>query len=127
MGTGTELGRVRGLGSSHEGTHHWWRQRVTAGSNLFLLAWLAFSVARLPAYDFATVHGWLHSAWAAVPMALLVGSVVYHIRLGLQVVIEDYTHAESRVALTVALNAYTALLAGVALFAILRVALGSPA
>ncbi len=127
MGTGTELGRVRGLGSSHEGTHHWWRQRLTAGSNLFLMTWLVLSLARLPGYDYTLMHGWLRSAWVAVPMALLVASVVYHLRLGLQVVIEDYAHAESRVVLTVALNAFTALVAGVALFAILRVALGSPA
>ena len=127
MGTGTELGRVRGLGSSHEGTHHWWRQRVTAGSNLLLVTWLLLSVARLPGYDWPTVHDWLRSGWAAVPMALLIGSVVYHFRLGLQVVIEDYAHAESRIVLTVLLNAYTALIAGIALFAILRVALGTPA
>ena len=127
MGTGTQLGRVRGLGSSHEGTHHWWHQRLTAGSNLFLLAWLMFSIARLPAYDFTSVHGWLRSAWAAVPVALLVASVIYHLRLGLQVVIEDYSHAESRVVLTVLLNAYTALVAGIAIFAVLRVAFGSVA
>ena len=127
MGTGTELGRVRGLGSSHEGTHHWWRQRLTAGSNLFLLAWLMFSLARLPAFDFTSVHDWVRSAWVAVPMGLLIASVVYHLRLGLQVVIEDYAHAESRVVLTVLLNAYTALVAGIAIFAILRIAFGSAA
>ncbi|MGI4731440.1 MAG: succinate dehydrogenase, hydrophobic membrane anchor protein [Janthinobacterium lividum] len=126
MGTGTPLGRVRGLGSSHEGTHHWWRQRLTAGSNLFLMTWLMVSLARMPAFDFSIVHDWLHSAWVAVPMAMLFASVVYHLRLGLQVVIEDYAHAESRVVLTVLLNAYTALVAGVAIFAILRIAFGSP-
>ncbi len=127
MGTGTELGRVRGLGSSHEGTHHWWRQRLTAGSNLFLMAWLMFSLARLPAFGFTPIHDWVHSAWVAVPMGLLIASVVYHLRLGLQVVIEDYAHAESRVVLTVLLNAYTALVAGIAIFAILRIAFGSAA
>ena len=127
MGTGTELGRVRGLGASHHGTHHWWRQRLTAGSNFFLVTWLMLSLARLPAYDYLTVHGWIRSAWAAVPIALLVASVVYHMRLGLQVVIEDYSGAENRVVLTVLLNAYTALVAGVAIFAILRIAFGSPA
>ncbi|WP_174297159.1 succinate dehydrogenase, hydrophobic membrane anchor protein [Sphingomonas bacterium] len=125
MGTGTQLGRVRGLGSSHEGTHHWWRQRLTAGSNLFLMAWLMFSLARASSFDFVALHDWLRSAWVVVPIALLVGSVVYHMRLGLQVVIEDYAHAESRVVLTVLLNAYTLIVAGVALFAILRIASGS--
>lgn len=127
MGTGTELGRVRGLGSSHEGTHHWWRQRLTAGSNLFLMAWLMFSIARLPGFDFSAVHSWMRPAWVAVPVVLLIGSVVYHMRLGLQVVIEDYAHAEARVVLTVLLNAYTFIVAGIALFAILRIAVGSAA
>ena len=127
MGTGTELGRVRGLGSSHEGTHHWWRQRLTAGSNLLLALWLMLSLARLPGYDYPLIHDWLRSAWVAVPIALPVRPVVYHFRLGLQVVIEDYSHAESRVVLTVLLNLYTAAIAGIASFAVLRVALGSPA
>lgn len=125
MGTGTELGRVRGLGAAHEGTHHWWRQRLTAGSNLFLMLWFLLSLARLPGYDYASVHAWLHSAWAAVPMLLLVASVFYHFRLGLQVVIEDYQHNESRVVFMVLVNLFTVALAGVAIFSILKVAFGA--
>ena len=71
MGTGTELGRVRGLGSAKEGAQHWWHQRVTAGSNLFLMLWFMISVARLEAYDFDTVRLWLSSSWVAIPLALL--------------------------------------------------------
>jgi succinate dehydrogenase / fumarate reductase, membrane anchor subunit len=126
MGTGTSIGRVRGLGSAKEGTHHWWRQRLTAGSNFLLVSWLLISVALLPAYDFAAVQVWLRSAWAAIPMALLVLSVLYHLRLGLQVVIEDYQHDESRVVLMVLLNFYTAALVAAALFAIVKIALGAP-
>jgi succinate dehydrogenase / fumarate reductase membrane anchor subunit len=128
MGNGTELGRVRGLGSANEGAHHWWQQRVTAGANLFLMTWLLISVARLPGYDFATVHLWLASAWAAIPMILLIISVFYHFRLGLQVLIEDYQHGESRVALLVLLNFFTIAAAVIAIFSILKIALvGVPA
>jgi succinate dehydrogenase / fumarate reductase membrane anchor subunit len=128
MGNGTSVGRVRGLGSAKHGAHHWWHQRLTAGSNLLLLLWLFFSLTQLPAYDFASVTAWLSSAWAAVPMALLVGSTLYHARLGLQVVIEDYQHDETRVVLLVLLNLLAALGAGLALFSILRIALtGTPA
>lgn len=128
MGTGTSIGRVRGLGSAKEGTHHWWYQRLTAGSNLALMLWLILSIARLPAYDYATMRLWLGSAWAAVPMALLICSVFYHFRLGLQVAIEDYAHNESRIVLIVLLNAFTFGLGGIALFAILKVAFsGAPA
>ena len=76
-----------------------------------------------PGYDYATIHGWLASAWVAVPMALLVANLFYHVRLGLQVVIEDYQHDETRVVAIVLLNLYTVVLAGIALFAILKIAL----
>ena len=122
MGKGTELGRVRGLGSAHAGVHHWWHQRLTAGSNILLVAWFMFSLARLPAYDYAGLRAWASSAWVAIPLLLFVASTFYHFRLGLQVVIEDYQKNERRVAAMVLLNLYVALLAGAALFAILKIA-----
>lgn len=122
MGSSTPLGRVRGLGSAKEGVHHWWHQRLTAGSNLLLMVWLIVSVARMPAYDYASVHTWLTSAWVALPMALLILSTFYHFRLGLQVVIEDYMHDESRIVMMILLNLFVFTLGGIALFAILKVA-----
>ncbi|GAA0314239.1 succinate dehydrogenase, hydrophobic membrane anchor protein [Sphingomonas oligophenolica] len=128
MGNGTELGRVRGLGSAKEGAHHWWHQRVTAGGNLFLMLWLLVSIAHLPGYDYAGLHAWLASAWVAIPMILLIVSVFYHFRLGLQVLIEDYVHDESRIALMLLLNFFTIATAAIAIFSILRIALaGVPA
>lgn len=122
MGNGTSLGRVRGLGAAHEGTHHWWRQRMTAISNLLLMLWFVISIARLPSYDFATVALWLSSPWAAIPMVLLIVSVFTHFRLGLQVVIEDYQHDESRVLMMIALNLFTAAAGAIAIFSVLKVA-----
>ncbi|GAA0442279.1 MULTISPECIES: succinate dehydrogenase, hydrophobic membrane anchor protein [Sphingomonas] len=128
MGNGTSIGRVRGLGSAKQGTHHWWHQRLTAGSNLLLLLWFLFSIAMLPSYDIASLTKWLSSGWAALPMALLIATLFYHARLGLQVVIEDYQHDETRVVLLVVLNLLTALGAGLAIFSILRIAFtGTPA
>lgn len=123
MGNGTSIGRVRGLGSSHEGTHHWVTQRMTAGSNLALMLWLIVSLVRLPDLGFETVQLWLSSPLAAVPMILLVISVFHHFRLGLQVVIEDYQHDETRIVLLTLLTYFT-LAAGVfAIFSILKIAL----
>ncbi|USU06348.1 succinate dehydrogenase, hydrophobic membrane anchor protein [Sphingomonadaceae bacterium OTU29LAMAA1] len=127
MGSGTSIGRVRGLGSAKEGAHHWWRQRVTAGSNLFLTLWFVFAVARMPGYDYEAVHSWLRNSWAAIPMILLIVSVFYHFRLGLQVVIEDYQHDEKRVAAMLLLNFFTVATAAIAIFAILKVAFGAAA
>jgi succinate dehydrogenase / fumarate reductase membrane anchor subunit len=119
---GTAIGRVRGLGAAKEGTHHWWRQRLTAGLNIALMGWLLLFLARLPGYDLMTVRMYLSSAWVAIPLALLIANVFYHFRLGLQVVIEDYQHNETRVVLLVLLNVYVVALGATAIFSILRLA-----
>ena len=123
MGQGTELGRVRGLGSAKEGAHHWWRQRITAGSNLFLMVWFMISLTRLGGFDYGSVHAWIGSAWVAVPLILLVVSTCWHARLGLQVLIEDYQHDESRIVLIVLIEFFLAVIAVTAIFSILRAAL----
>lgn len=122
MGTGTEIGRVRGLGSAKAGAHHWWMHRLTAGSNFLLMAWFLVSLLRLPAYDYEAVATWLSSPLAAVPMMLLVISVFWHFRMGLQTVIEDYQHGESRVVALVLLNFYVVGMAALAIFSILKIA-----
>ena len=122
MGTGTGIGRVRGLGSAHQGTHHWWHQRLTAGSNLLLAVWLAVSLLRLPLYDYHGLVLWLQSPWTSVPLILATISIFYHLRLGLQVVIEDYQHDFSRIVALVLINFYAIAGAALAIFAILRVA-----
>jgi len=122
MGTGTGIGRVRGLGSAKTGTHHWWLQRLTAGSNLLLVTWAVVSLFRLPLHDYKALVLWLSSPWASVPLILATVSVFYHLRLGLQVVIEDYQHDFSRVIALVLLNFYAIAGAALAIFAILRIA-----
>ena len=122
MGNGTSIGRVRGLGSAHEGTHHWWQQRLTAGANLALMLWLIVSLVLLPSLDYATVQAWLSSPLAAVPMILLVISVFYHLKMGLQVVIEDYERDARRIVLMTLLNFFAIAAAVFAIFSILRIA-----
>ncbi|MEY4889067.1 MAG: hypothetical protein RIQ75_197 [Pseudomonadota bacterium] len=128
MGTGTGLGRVRGLGSAKHGGAHWVLHRMTAVGNLLLLPWLLISLVRLPTYDYTTVTTWLAQPMAAVPMMLLVISVFWHFRIGLQVVIEDYVHEEgTKFASLTALTFYTLGTAAFALFAIAKIALtGTP-
>ncbi len=128
MGSGTQLGRVRGLGSAKHGAHHWWLQRVTAFGNLILILWLIFSLLRLPSLDYEVVRGWLQSPLAAVPMALIVVNTFWHFRMGLQVVIEDYQHDESRIIALALLHLWTFGSAGLALFSIFKIAFaGTPA
>ena len=122
MGNGTELGRVRGLGSAHEGPAGWWQHSVSAGSNLILVLWFMLSMLLLPAHDYATIATWLAQPLAAVPMILLVASVAFHFRHGLQVVIEDYQHDETRFVLLIVLHYFTIAAAALAIFSILKVA-----
>lgn len=125
MGSGTHIGRVRGLGSAKAGAHHWWLQRVTAVANVALMVWLLVSLMRLPLGDHAAVVKWLASPMAAVPMLLLIISTVWHLRLGLQVLIEDYVHdAGNRVAALLALNFYAIGAGVVAIISVLKIAFG---
>ena len=126
MGRATPIGRVRGLGSAKSGALHWWQQRVTAAGNLLLVPWFIASLVRLPALDYATVTAWLRQPVAAVPLLLLIASVFWHFRLGLQVFIEDYLHEEGTKLLAIlALNFYAVAGAAVAVFCVLKIALGA--
>jgi succinate dehydrogenase / fumarate reductase, membrane anchor subunit len=127
MGTGTELGRVRGLGSARHGAGHWWLQRVTAFGNLALILWLIFSLIALPDLGYETVRGWLQSPLAAVPLLLIVANTFWHMKMGLQVVIEDYVHGAQRIVTLALLHIWTFGAGGLALFSILKVAFtGTP-
>jgi succinate dehydrogenase / fumarate reductase membrane anchor subunit len=127
MGTGTGIGRVRGLGSAKSGAHHWWMQRLTAGGNILLILWFVFSLLQLPSLDHKNVVQWISSPLVAVPLLLIVANTFWHFRLGLQVVIEDYQHNEARVVALVLLNFYTVGAAALAIFAILKIAFGGVA
>jgi succinate dehydrogenase / fumarate reductase membrane anchor subunit len=125
MGAGTDLGRVRGLGAAKDGVHHWWLQRVTAIANIMLMLWFVFSLVRLPSLDYSSVVLWLRQPVAAVPMLLLIISVFWHLRLGVQVLLEDYVHGSTRVIALLALNFYVLAGAAASVFAVLKIALGA--
>lgn len=123
MGTGTRLGRVRGLGSARAGSHHWINQRITAVGNLILVTWLVVSALRLPGLDYETVSAWLAQPLVAVPMILMLVSIFYHLRLGLQVMIEDYVHDDAlKFGAILLLNFYAIGGAALGIFAVAKIA-----
>jgi succinate dehydrogenase / fumarate reductase membrane anchor subunit len=124
MANGTEIGRVRGLGSAHRGTHHWLLQRFTAVGNIVLGLFLAFSLALLPGYDYATVHDWLAQPLPSAALAIWIANVFWHARHGLQILVDDYVHDRgNHLAATIILNVLAVGGAGFGLLSIVRIAL----
>jgi succinate dehydrogenase / fumarate reductase, membrane anchor subunit len=119
------LGRAIGLGSAKEGVEHWWAQRVSAVALIPLGLWFAASLVALAGADRAAVLAWLHAPVQAVLAILLLIAVFYHAALGLQVVVEDYVHAEwLKLSSLVAMRLVSFGLAVAGIFAVLRIAFG---
>jgi succinate dehydrogenase / fumarate reductase membrane anchor subunit len=121
----TPLGRVHGLGSAKSGTEDFWRQRLTAMANIPLVIAGVVIVISLVGRNHAAAAQILGSPLIAILMLLFVLSVTYHMRIGMQVIIEDYVHEEkSKLALIVLNTFYAITVALVAAFAILKLAFG---
>ena len=116
----TPLGRVRGLGTARSGTQHFWRQRLTAVANVPLTVAFILIVVGLLGRNHAAVVQILGSPLVAVIMLLFLLSVTMHMRIGMQVIIEDYVHDEStKLALLMANTFFTVAVALASAFAIL--------
>lgn len=123
MGGGTEIGKVRGLGSSKHGGKHWIDQRITAVGNVLLTIWFAVSLLLLPNFEYITLSAWLSQMVVAVPLILMLVCIFSHVRLGLQVLIEDYVHDEGlKFGTLIALNFYVIAAGSIGIFAIAKTA-----
>lgn len=128
MGNGTELGRVRGLGSAHSGAHHWWQERISGALALIPVVFLLMSLLLLPDLQFATVRDWAGEPLPALALAALVLTSLWHNRLGLRVFIEDYAHVRSnRIAIMLLLDVVTYAAGLFALYSLVRIALAGAA
>ena len=121
----TPLGRAIGLGSAKEGVHHWWAQRLTAAALVPLVLWFAAALIAHIGAGRAEVLAWLGAPLSAIAMVLLLIAGLYHMALGLQVVIEDYIHTEWVKLAALVLDRFAAFVLAIAgIFAVLRIALG---
>jgi succinate dehydrogenase / fumarate reductase, membrane anchor subunit len=120
----SDIGTVRGLGAAKSGTHHWWMQRMTAVGMLLLGIFVIASLAQGVASTHATFMAWLAQPWVAVLMGLFVVNMFYHIRLGLQVLVEDYVNDHgNKYAALIALTFFCVVGASMGLFALLKIAI----
>ncbi|MDA1058449.1 MAG: succinate dehydrogenase, hydrophobic membrane anchor protein [Proteobacteria bacterium] len=94
MSLRTPIGRARGLGSAKEGTHHWWHQRVTAVALVLLSGWFVISLIVMTGASYEEVRAWIGHPVVTGLLLLTIVFTFYHLKLGLQVVIEDYVHSE---------------------------------
>jgi succinate dehydrogenase / fumarate reductase, membrane anchor subunit len=121
----TPLGRVRGLGSARSGTGHFWHQRLTAVSNVPLVIAFVLILVSLLGRSHAAVVQILGSPLVAIVMLLFIASITYHMRLGMQMIIEDYVHDEKwKIAAVIANTFFAIAVASAAVYALLKLSFG---
>jgi succinate dehydrogenase / fumarate reductase membrane anchor subunit len=122
----TSLSRVKGLGSAQSGTDHFWMQRVSAVANLFMLVFLIYTAISLAGQPLVAVRDYFGSPIVAGLAILFTLAATYHMRLGMQVVIEDYVHAPASKTILLLLNTFfSAAIALIAVVAILKLNFGA--
>lgn len=122
----TPLGKVRGAGSAGEGSGHFIAQRSSAVVLLLLLPYLAISAALSLDGGYAGAREWVASPWVAPALTLALFTMLYHMQIGMQVIIEDYIAKPFTRAALAFLNVLFCIALGVAgAFAILKIFLGA--
>ncbi|PZQ47458.1 MAG: succinate dehydrogenase, hydrophobic membrane anchor protein [Micavibrio aeruginosavorus] len=118
------LGRARGLGSTHEGAHHWLMERITSAALVPLVFWLVYSIVQLRGKAYWDFTQWLSQPWNAALLVLFIAIGFLHAVMGLQVVIEDYVSCHcKKLLLIIGSKLVFAFMAIVSIFSILQIAL----
>lgn len=121
----TPLGRVRNLGSSHSGTTDFWRQRITAVAMMLLIVPVIVVVMMMIGSNHAAAAQMLGSPLVAIILLLFIIASTWHMKIGMQVVIEDYVHSEQlKLAAIMANNFFSFAVALASIYAILKLASG---
>ena len=118
----TPLARAKGLGAAGHGVEHWWLHRMTAVSNVPLIIAFVIIVVALTGRSHAQAVAIVSHPLVAILLVLCILSVTNHMRLGLQIPIEDYVHDKAlKIAALIANNFFAAVIAVVCLFSVLKI------
>ncbi|NKB64597.1 MAG: succinate dehydrogenase, hydrophobic membrane anchor protein [Gammaproteobacteria bacterium] len=118
------LAKVKGLGASGDGSHHWWLQRTSALALIPLTLWFAFSILDHIGEEQVAIQEWIAQPMVALLLTLYVVFMFFHGQLGLQVVVEDYVHGEQKKIILLLLIKGLMIFAVLAsVFSVLRIAL----
>ena len=121
----TPLRKVRGLGSAKEGTDHFWRIRVSSVALIPLSLFVVGLVLSLAGASFEETRAVLAQPFVTLLLALFILVSLDHMRLGMQVIIEDYVHDEGLKVASLMLNLFFVVVIGaLSLFALLKIAFG---
>jgi len=121
----TPFARVRGLGTAHSGTEHFWMQRLTGVANLPLIIAFLVVIVSLAGSSQASVIARLSNPFIAMILLAALISVLLHMRIGMQVIIEDYVHTELGKIALLMINTFFILAIGIAAaYAILKINFG---
>ena len=115
------LATARGLGSAKDGVNHWWMQRVTAIALLLLSPWFIYFAVSLIGADHFTVKAAIAKPLNATLLVSFIIAMLWHARLGLQVVVEDYIHGWQEITLQLLIKFAYAIAAIAAILAIGRI------
>lgn len=118
----TDMRNVRGLGAAGSGTGHHIRLRVSAVALLFLVPWFLYSIITVSRAGYAGATAWVSQPANAILLILTLSAALYHMRLGLQTVIEDYiAKSATKQALLMANTFAVAALFAAAILSVLKI------
>ena len=121
----TPLGRVRSLGAAHSGTSDFWRQRLTGVAMTLLMIPMIVIIMMLLGRNQAGAAQILGSLPIAIILLLFIIASAWHMKIGMQVVIEDYVHNEKiKLASIMANNFFSIVVALASIYAILKLSSG---
>jgi succinate dehydrogenase / fumarate reductase membrane anchor subunit len=121
----TPLARAKGLGPAGHGAGHWWIHRMTAVSNIPLVIAFVIIVASLAGRSYEDAILIVSHPLISILLALAVISVTNHMRIGMQIIIEDYVHDRGwKIVALIANNFYAVVIAVACLYGLIKVGLG---